>query len=261
MTRVFRPLMLAIALLGLSVGAAGAQSSLDWDPRGAELSRAELQELLDRLETAASSPGYSGRLRATAAAEAAVVRTRLEEGDYQIGDRVVLWVKNEPQMSDTLSVQPGRVLDVPTIGEIPLAGVLRSELTDYLEEELRRYVRDPEVQASSLVRIAVLGQVGQQGFYTMPASVLVEEALMLAGGPGQRANLDEAEVIRGDRVIWSGDALQEAIIEGRTLDQLSLRAGDRIVVPERRAGFFEGGILRTLLITLPPVVYALTRIF
>jgi protein involved in polysaccharide export with SLBB domain len=247
----------------LALGAAGpisAQSSIDWDPRGAQLSRAELSELLDRLEVAASSPGYSASLRAQAAEEAEVVRQRLQSGDFQVGDKVVLYVEGEPQLSDTLSVAPGRVLQLPEIEDIPLDGILRSELEAHLETELGRYLRDPDVEANSLVRIAVLGQVGRQGFYTMPASLLVEEALMLAGGPGGNANLDDAEIQRGDRVIWSGDALQEAIIEGRTLDQLSLRAGDRIIVPQRRPGFFDQGILRTLLFTIPAVTYAIIRI-
>lgn len=257
-TRFGAALLAAGALFGAPAPST-AQTSLEWDPRGAELSRAELQELLQRLETAASSPGYSSGLRAKAAAEASVVRSRLQDGDFQIGDRVVLRVEGEPQLSDTVTVAPGRVLQLPGIDDIPLAGVLRSELDEYLTTELARYLRDPVVEASSLVRIAVLGQVGQQGFYTMPASLLIEEALMLAGGPAAQANLDEAEILRGDRVIWSGDALQEAIIAGRTLDQLSLRAGDRIIVPQRRPGFFDQGIVRTLLITLPAVAYSIYR--
>jgi protein involved in polysaccharide export with SLBB domain len=232
---------------------------MDWDPRGTELGRAELEELLDRLETAASSPGYSGRIREQAAREAAVVRTRLQEGDFQVGDRVILQVLGE--FADTVAVEPGRVITLPGMGPIPLAGVLRSELEEHLTRELATYLRDPVVEASSLIRIAVLGRVGQQGFYTMPASLLVEEALMLAGGPAPEADLDEAEILRGDRVIWEDDALQRAIVEGRTLDQLSLRAGDRIMIPVRQRGIFEGGLLRTLLVVVPPLTYTLLRIF
>jgi hypothetical protein len=39
---------------------------------------------------------------------------------------------------------------------------------------------------------------------------------------------------RADRVILSGPELRRAMVEGRTLDQLSLSAGDRIEVPEKR---------------------------
>ena len=40
----------------------------------------------------------------------------------------------------------------------------------------------------------------------------------------------------GER-IWTGEHLQQAIADGRTLDQLSLQAGDQIVVPARGQGF------------------------
>ncbi len=252
--------VLAMAALALPAGAA-AQTSLEWDPQGTELGRAELQQLLGRLEEAASSSGYSRSLRQRAAAEAGVVRARLQEGDFQIGDRIVLRVEGEPTLSDTLAVGPGRELQLPNIGSIPLDGVLRSELEKHLRAELGRYLQEPVVHASSLIRIAVLGSVGSQGFFTMPASALVEEALMRAGGPAANAELNEAEIVRGDQVIWSGAALHEAIIVGRTLDQLSLRAGDRIIVPERKGGFLDSGLVRTLLVTIPAVTYTFIRIF
>jgi hypothetical protein len=39
------------------------------------------------------------------------------------------------------------------------------------------------------------------------------------------------KIKRAKEVIWDGDRLREAMIEGRTLDQLSVRAGDAIDVP------------------------------
>lgn len=253
-------LLILCAVTAASPPAAAGQTTLEWDPRGAEMGRQELEELVERLESAANSSGYSQRLREQARREAEVVRARLEEGDFQVGDRVAIQVEGEPEIGDTLVVGAGRVLTLPDMDPIPLDGVLRSELQSHLERELGRYLQDPIVRASSLVRIAVLGQVGSQGFYTMPASLLIEEALMRAGGPTQNADLDKAEILRGDRVIWRGDALKEAIIAGRTLDQLSLRAGDRIMVPGRSPGFFSGGVIRTLLVTLPAISFAIYRI-
>jgi hypothetical protein len=60
-------------------------------------------------------------------------------------------------------------------------------------------------------------------------------------------------------VIWGGEGLQQAIIQGRTLDQLSIRAGDHVVVPEKGSS-----PMRMILTTVAPVVVlvsALTRIF
>ena len=250
---------LAISLLLVQPGA--GQAILDMDVRGSELTRDELTELLGRLEEAASAPGYSGQLREQAAREASYVRERLENGDFRVGDRVILEVRGEPQLSDSLTVTGNRTLDLPQIGPVSLDGVLRSELESHLQEVLSRYLREPEVRARALIRIGVLGAVGAPGFYTLPASALLEDALMSAGGPTTGADIDNVHVNRGESVVWEGELLQRAMVEGRTLDQLSLQAGDRIVVPEDTPGVFEGGVLRFALVTLPPLIYLFTRIF
>lgn len=239
---------------------ASAQTVIDMDVRGTELTREELTELLERLEQAASAPGYSGALRSQAAREASYVRQRLEEGDFRVGDRVVLIVRNEPQLSDTIAVTGDRTLELPQVGPVSLDGVLRSELESHMTDVLSQYVREPRVQARALIRIAVLGSVGNPGFYTLPASALLEEAIMVAGGPAGSADVDDVRVRRGEEVVWEGEPLQQAMIEGRTLDQLSLQAGDRIVVPRQTPGLFERGIIRTLLVTIPPAVYLLARV-
>ena len=59
---------------------------------------------------------------------------------------------------------------------------------------------------------------------------------MVAGGPSPNANLDEVRIDRGTVRFLEGEALQEAMRNGLTLDQLNLQAGDQIVVPERRTG-------------------------
>ncbi len=264
MRRIDHFLGWTLLVAGLCLAAAAparAQSGIRWDPRTTEMTRSQLNEIVQRLDEAAASPGYSSKVREQAQREAEFIRSRLQTGDFQIGDRVVLWVQGQPQLSDTLAVQPGRVLVLPDIGEVSLAGVLRSELQSHLEQQIARYVKDPSVRAHSLIRLAVLGQVGQQGFYTIPADAMVQDALMTAGGPAGDADLDHVEIRRGDRVVWTGDALQQAITAGRTLDQLNLQAGDRIMVPkESHGGFFSFGTLRSMLLLIPPLVYLITRL-
>lgn len=251
---------LLLVALGLFMAPDLRAQSVDWDPRAAEVTRDELSQLLERLEESAAAPGYSERLRQQAAREAAFVRARLETGDFQVGDRVILQVAGEEALSDTFTVTAGQRIELPEVGDLPLTGVLRSELQDHLEQELSRFLQEPSVRAAALIRIAVLGSVGRPGFYTVPATSLLEDALMMAGGPAGGADVDEVVIERAERTIWEGEALQNAMIEGRTLDQLSLRAGDRITVPERQPGLFEGGFIRTLLVTVPPLVYLITRL-
>jgi hypothetical protein len=67
-------------------------------------------------------------------------------------------------------------------------------------------------------------------------------------------------VERGTERIWYGQPLQEAIGRGYSLDQLSLRAGDRLVVPARGDSERTWRILGVL-VTIPVAIYTMTRIF
>lgn len=251
---------MALTLLGAPGSRAAAQSGAP-DPRSLQLTREQLEQTLAEYERAATSPGYSSSLREQAEQEAALIRQRLEQGDFQVGDRIVLIVRGEQRLSDTLTVEPGPRVTPADIDPIPLAGVLRSELQPYLQEVIARYVRDPIVEARSLIRLGVMGQVGRQGFYVLPASMLLENAIMAAGGPAPNADLDELRIERGPDVVWEGAALADALVQGRTLDQLSLRAGDRIIVPEE-GGFLAGlGVLRTILLTIPPLILLGVQVF
>ncbi|HEX7051962.1 MAG TPA: polysaccharide biosynthesis/export family protein [Longimicrobiales bacterium] len=222
-----------ILLAGLLLASTGRAQSPDddWSTARLQMTREGLERLLAQYDQAARSGAYSDELRARARYEAALIRTRLEHGDFQVGDRIVLEVLGEEMLTDSFTVAMGRVLRLPLVGDISLKGVLRSELESYLTQQIGRYLKDPQVRARSLIRISVTGAVSSPGFYVVPSESLLTDVLMMAGGPGQNADLDDIRVERGDDEIWEGDPLQQAITEGRTLDQLSLQAGDRIIVP------------------------------
>lgn len=217
-----------------------AQIPNRFSPTGAVLTRDDLQTLLDQYEAALASPAYSAELKSAARAGAERVRERLEEGDFRVGDRIVLSIQGEPNYPDTIPVESGPQITLPLFGAIGLDGVLRSELTEHLTTEIGRFIRDPVVQAEGLMRLSIQGNVGNPGFYVVPADMLLSEALMMAGGPGQRADLEDLHVERGGRLLLDGETIQEAMQDGRTLDQLSLQAGDQLVLPEEEPGPWRG---------------------
>ncbi len=201
------------------------------DARRAHASRDELEALALAAERAATSGSAAERQQKRA--EAAALRERLLEGDFHVGDRIILEVRGEPTLTNSFTVRSGRVLVLPNLAEMSVRGVLRAELQDYLTKQIARYVRNPDVQATSLIRLAVLGNVQKPGFYSLPADVLISDAIMEAGGPSSDANVGKSVVKRGQREIWSETAVQTAVTSGKTLDQLNLRAGDEIFVGER----------------------------
>jgi protein involved in polysaccharide export with SLBB domain len=229
MLRIVTILAAALALVG-TLPASG-QIPSRFSPTGAVLSRGELEALLEQYEAALASPVYSEELKQAAREGAERVRSRLEEGDFRVGDRIALTVQGEENLPDTVPVQPGPKITLPLFGEIGLEGVLRSEITDHLTQEIGRYIRNPVVQAEGLMRLSIQGSVGSPGFYVVPADMLLSEAIMMAGGPGQTSDLEDLRVERSGQLLLDGEATQEALVEGRTLDQLSLQAGDQLVVP------------------------------
>jgi protein involved in polysaccharide export with SLBB domain len=227
--------LVAIVALGLALGATSAlaqQPGSPTTPAGPE-SRSDLEERATRLEQEAASAS-NGEDRASKIAEAELVRARLRDGDFRIGDRIVVSVDSgvagTAAQPDSFTVREGRMIEFPGLPAITLAGVLHSEIDNYLTQQLSRYFRNPSVHAYPLLRIAVLGPVGNPGFYSLPADVLLSDAIMMAGGPAATAKLNESVVKRGEREVIDERAVQRALVYGYTLSQMNLRDGDAIHV-------------------------------
>lgn len=254
------PLRIAtvIALAALAASAA----SLRAQAFGLGAPRLELEARAEQLEQMAASTAEPAAARAEAGRGAALIRRRLSEGDFKVGDRILLVVEGEPSLSDTFTVGLGAALTLPGIGALSLAGVLRSELQTYLTARLGQHLRDPVVEARAYVRLSIQGAVARPGFYGVPAAALLSDALMAAGGTTAEADIGKLRIERGGRRVWEGKALQQAIAGGKTIDEAGLVAGDQYVMP-RRGGRSAVDVLRFggYLLTIPVTIYTLTKIF
>lgn len=224
--------LLLVAVLGSSL-----QAQAGWTTSRPQMTRAELNDLFSRLQTIATSRDQPADVRTQARLEADRVRIRLEQGDFRVGDELALVVEGEETLSQSFTLRPGPTLALPGVGNIDMAGVLRSEVEEFMTAQLAQYIRDPVVRVESTMRLTISGSVGQPGFYSLPPDRALTDAIMLAGGPGALAQLRGIYIERGTAQIWSGEYLQQAIADGRTLDQLSLQAGDHIVVPLQQQPF------------------------
>jgi hypothetical protein len=237
-SRALRRFAFGLGLVFLASGSTpGIGGLLAQDVRRAQATRAELKASLAELAQYAASSGYSSRLREQKEREAALIRSRLEEGDLQVGDYIELAVAGEKEYSGSFPVTSGRVLTLPGLPDISLQGVLRSEARDYLTAQLSRFIRDPQVRVRTMIRLSVFGSVAKPGYYQVPADALATDAFMQAGGPAGDADPSKAFIRRGSTEIWPQEAFQDAIRQGLTLDQLNLRAGDQLVLdPRKRPG-------------------------
>ena len=161
-------------------------------------------------------------------------RARLERGDFSVGDRFVVTIRQDSIHSDTVSVRDSLLVTIGNLPDVSLRGVLRSELDDRINTHVARYLRDAVVRTNVLTRIAILGAVRVPGFYYAAPDRSVTDVVMLAGGPGPEANLNELGISRGQIKLMTEKESRQVMKEGRTLEQLDVRSGDEIVIPVKK---------------------------
>jgi len=177
---------------------------------------------------------------------------------FQVGDRILLKVQGDSTLSDTFSVVSGPAVDLPVIGLIALGDVKRADIQPYMTTQLGRFLRDPIVRAKSLVRISIEGEVAKPGFYAIPMDYVLGDAIQAAGGLTTMAKLADLKVNRGGQDLLEGKSFEFALSH-ETVDQLGLRAGDRVLIP-RKADTESKVRTLSIILGIPVAIYTITQI-
>jgi len=183
------------------------------------------------LDSAATSMERSGKTD-----EASAVRERLRVGDFYPGDRVVvdLFGGEEP-FRDTVSVRAGQEIVIQSFPAFNLKGVLRSEADSALLAQVRRYIQSPVIRTQPLVRLLVTGAVGRPGFVTIRGDAAVSDVVSAAGGLTSISQLPKSTMRRANETLIGKDSLGVIFRSGMTLDQADIRAGDELVIKEKKS--------------------------
>jgi protein involved in polysaccharide export with SLBB domain len=222
-------------IITLSMAVAAPGLAQDAPLGGAQrATRAALAERVALLEQQTSSGRLSGSARNRATSELATVRMRLQQGDFRVGDRFVITLRQDSVRSDTASVRDSLMVSVANLPDVSLAGVLRSELDERMTAHVARYLRNVSVRTSILTRVAILGAVRTPGFFWASPDRPISDLVMIAGGPVDQANLNELEVNRGSAKLLTAKASRKAVKDGRTLEQLDVQSGDEVKIPIKK---------------------------
>jgi protein involved in polysaccharide export with SLBB domain len=197
--------------------------------------RAQLEAMLDSLQQV-STLNMSEEGRRRLQLDVSGLALRLQNGDISPGDQVQLSVSGAEKWTGQFAVTGERNLELLDIDAINLSGVLYAEVEGAITRDIARYVREPRVRVEVLKRIGMIGSVGNPGFYAVSGSILVSDAIMIAGGPAPNAKLDGVSFRRRGEPISTDHT--GAVWESLTLDQLGLVSGDEVFVPAKSSASF-----------------------
>ena len=171
----------------------------------------------------------------------------VQASEYRInaGDELEIYVWGEERLQRSVKVLPDGTIAFPLVGQLVAQGLLPQELELAISDRLRGQYRGevPQVTVSIVaaagMQFSVMGRVKAPGTFTPGRYVTVLEALSMAGGPNEFANLDNVLVIRkeGDRIRAFRLRLSAVFRGGGNLDAgalasiATIQPGDTVIVP------------------------------
>jgi polysaccharide export outer membrane protein len=167
------------------------------------------------------------------------VATAAEE-DYRIGTedvlQIIVW--DNKDLEQTVTVRPDGKISFPLAGEIQAEGLTVPQLTEVLTQRLSTAVKNPNVSVMvkevRSFRVHFVGRIVKPGVYPIKGGTPLLQALTLAGGPSENADLAAAYIIRGDKTLHID--LRKLIQEADLSKNIRLEREDTIVVPEIALG-------------------------
>jgi len=156
--------------------------------------------------------------------------------EYVIGaaDVIAISVLDNKDLDTVVSVTPGGKIAVPLVGDVQAAGLTVTELTDRLRQELAKKVKSPQITVSlrevNSYRIYFLGRVGRPGILTSKSEVTVLQALAMAGGIQEGADLSLAYVARGTERVPVD--FVKLLRNGDLSQNITLAPDDTVVFPD-----------------------------
>jgi polysaccharide export outer membrane protein len=155
---------------------------------------------------------------------------------------------------DNLSV-PSEIVDATGRIELPLIGITMAagktpvQLQDEIARQLgEKYLQSPQVSVSVLdsasQKVTVEGDVRHPGVYVLRGRITLMEAIAMAGGPDDAADLKKVAVIRDDHgVRHAGVCSYESIRRGQQIDP-AIQGDDIVVVAGSRLKQVWGQMLQ-----------------
>ena len=167
------------------------------------------------------------------------------------GDSLSISVLQDPKLDRNVVVDPSGEIAFPLAGHVRARGLTPLALENVLKNKLKNNYKDENLDVTVAVinapkeipeddlkpKIFITGEIVKPGSYVVRQKTTLMQAIALAGGVGPFAAKNRIQVRRkgsgGDETIFMFN--YRAYEAGNDLEgNITLRAGDVIMVPERR---------------------------
>ena len=182
----------------------------------------------------------------TAQTQAPAAEPATQESAYRInsGDTLEIYVWGEERLQRTVNVLPDGTIAFPLVGQFRVEGLLPQQVEQRIRAGLQDQYRGevPQITVSVAptgLQFSVMGRVQAPGSFQPGRYVNVLEALSLAGGPNEFADLDNVVIIRkagdGTRTLRVRMAplfksgVSTADVQRANL--IRIESGDTVIVP------------------------------
>jgi polysaccharide export outer membrane protein len=173
-----------------------------------------------------------------------------QSAQLQPGDVISISVYQDPKLDRQVLIGPTGMISFPLIGQVKAGGLTPAALEGVLKERLKgKFSEGPDITVSLAAaktleedlkpRFYITGEVLRPGYFVMRTKLDVLQAIAIAGGFSPFAAKQRIQVrrkidgVESTFVFNYNDFFSGTNVE----DNLRLRAGDVIIVPER--GLFE----------------------
>ena len=141
------------------------------------------------------------------------------------GDRIGIRAWTAREMDGPYDVDELGDVILPRLGRVAVGGLTPLQVRDSLQRSYKEFLRGTTVEVRVLRRIGVGGEVRVPALYWVDSTVLLRDAVAMAGGVAPNGDPSEVFLLRsGTRMTFDLEA-------GSSDQPTPLLSGDQIVVP------------------------------
>jgi polysaccharide export outer membrane protein len=164
-----------------------------------------------------------------------------------VGDSIAITVWDATQFNTYATVKPSGAITIPFIGEMKVAGFTKEELVKILRRKLSEYIKGDvffsfEVSKPPL-KITVFGRVSRQGSFPVSSELPLVDALIMAGGWGEDADLRYIRITYRSTYGLIGSFVEYDLTPflelGDSRGMPIVRPGDIVIVPKKENYILE----------------------